>query len=441
MGGLNSLLRCPECQGALALELTIDCTVCGSTFPRLGRIPVLISDAPTKIVTWQRQLAAFCAETEAAERHLWAELARPHLAPATRLRLRSVAEAMPHQRELVLSLLAEVGLEPATGDANESTSLLDYFTLIHRDFSWAPEVDEVTPALESLLNVCPPSFRLGRTLVLGAGTGRLAWDLAIRFPSTEPVVALDLNPLPLLVSQRLLLEKDLELFEIPGHPRSAAHAAVRRTLRPPTSPPRNLQLLIADGLSPPMHAGVFDTVVTPWFLDQVPSDFAAFLPEIARLLAPKGTWLHAGPFVYAPAHTKPAHRYGADEFLELAARAGFEVTGWSYEPAAYLCSPLSTQGRREMVLNAHAVKNTRAPSKPEPEWLAPTWSGSIPCLVLQSGAELPLPILTSILALLDGTRTVADITSALLIQGELADDENAEIVVRGCLRVLWSAAR
>lgn len=441
MGGLNSLLRCPDCRGTLALEPTIGCTACSSTFPRLGGIPVLVSDATTKIARWQRQLAAFSAETEAAERHLWAELARPHLAPATRVRLRSVAEAMPHHRELVLSLLSEVGLEPTAGDANEIASLLDYFTLIHRDFSWPPEVDEVTPALESLLNVCPTSLRLGRTLVLGAGTGRLAWDLAVRFPSADPIVALDLNPLPLLVCQRLLAQKDLELFELPGHPRSAGHAAVRRTLRPPTAPPQNLQLLIADGLSPPMHAGVFDTVVTPWFLDQVPPDLAAFLPEIARLLAPSGTWLHAGPFVYAPAHTKPAHRYGADEFLELAARAGFEVTGWSHEPAAYLCSPLSTQGRREMVLNVHAVKKTRPPSNPEPEWLAATWSGAIPCLVLQSGAELPLPILESTLALLDGTRTVADITSALLAQGELADDENAEVVVRGCLRVLWSAAR
>jgi SAM-dependent methyltransferase len=431
VGGLNSLLRCPDCQGALALESTIGCTVCGSTFPRLGTIPVLVSDAPSKITSWRRQLAAFSAETEAAERHLWGELASPHLAPATRLRLRSVAEAMPHHRELVLSLLSEVGLEPIAGAS----------TLIHRDFSWPPEVDEVTPALESLLNVCPSSFRLGRTLVLGAGTGRLAWDLAVRFPSAEPVIALDLNPLPLLVSQRLLAEHDLELFELPGHPRSAAHAAVRRTLRPPTTPPQNLQLLIADGLSPPMHSGVFDTVVTPWFLDQVPTDLAAFLPEIARLLTPGGAWLHAGPFVYAPAHTKPAHRYGADEFLELAARAGFEVTSLSHEPAAYLCSPLSTQGRREMVLNLHAVKKVRAPSNPEPEWLAPTWSGAIPCLVLQSAAELPLPILHSVRALLDGTRTVADITSALLAQGELADDENAEVVVRGCLRILWSVAR
>jgi hypothetical protein len=191
----------------------------------------------------------------------------------------------------------------------------------------------------------------------------------------------------------------------------------------------------------PQYAGVFDTVVTPWFLDQVPADLAAFLPEIARLLAPGGTWLHTGPFVYTPAHTKPAHRYGADEFLELAARAGFEVTAASHEPAAYLCSPLSTQGRREMVLNVHAVKKAEAPSSRQPDWLAPTWAGAIPCLVLQSSASLPLPILQSTLALLDGTRTVADITSALLARGELADDGNAEAVVRGCLRVLWSAAR
>lgn len=441
MGWLNELLACPVCQGTLEAEPALRCAACRADFPSLGRIPVVTPDPRALIASWQEQLATFTAETEAAERHLWAELVAPELAPSTRLRLRTVAEAMPLHRQLVLELFRDVGLEPSGGASGHSSTLLDYVALIHRDFGWMPEVNEVAPALAALVHVCPPRFRLGRTLVLGAGTGRLAWDLALHFAAEAPIVALDLNPLPLLVTERLLAGRDVELYELPGHPRRAAHAAVRRTLRPPAPSPPNLHLLLADGLRPPLRTGAFDTVITPWFLDQVPRDLAAFLPELARLLVPGGSWLHAGPFVYAPAHTKPAHRYSAEEFLELAERAGFHVSTSTYEPASYLCSPLSTQGRRETVLHLHASKGAPLSASPEPEWLAPSWTGAIPRLALPANAELPLPILHRTLLLLDGARTATDVARRLVADGELADDGNAEVVVRGCLRVLWSAAR
>jgi len=443
VGGLSGLWVCPACRAALGAlppePEGLRCPGCDASYPRLGGIPLLLADAASIQDQWRRQLASFVVETEAAERYLWAELVLPERVPSTRRRLRRVAEAMPEHRRSVLELFAEVGLEP-TGPGTADASLLDYVTLIHRDYGWGAEADEVTPALDQLLGTLPPRFQLGTTLVLGAGSGRLAWDLAARFPSTQPVVALDLNPLPLLVTQRLLRGRPVELYELPGHPRSADQAAVRRLLDAPAPRPPGLELLIADGLSPPFCSASFDTVVTPWFLDQVPADLALFLPEVARLLRPGGAWLHTGPFVYGPAHTRPAHRYGQDEFFELAQQSGFEITTSTYDAAPYLCSPLSTQGRKETVLSMHAIKGQPAVTDSEPAWLAVDYDGPIPRPHVSDARALPLPILTSILELIDGTRRATDITRVLLARGELADDGNAEVVVRGCLRVLWKAA-
>jgi len=452
VGGLSSLLVCPGCRAQLGAsesspgEPNLRCPSCAREFPRLGQIPVLAADPSSLLAKFRSRLRKLTLETDAIERHLLAELVRPGLPRATTSRLRAVSSAMPEHRKRVLELFADVGLHPAErGDADEG-SLLDFVTLIHRDYAWQPEVDEVTPALTRLLSVLPADFRLGRTLVLGAGTARLAWDLALHFPQqagpedAEPVLALDLNPLPLLVTQRLLAGREVELYELPGHPRHPEHAAVRRTLRAPGPPPPNLKLLLADGLEPPVARGVWDTVITPWFLDQVPPDLATFLPILHELLAPGGAWLHTGPFVYEPSRTMPAHRYGVDELLELAHRAGFEVTRSKYEPADYLCSPLSTQGRREWVLNLHAVKANAPASAHEPAWLG-DGAFPIPPLVLAPSTSLPLPILERVLALIDGERSAKDITARLLDEDLLADDGNAEVVVQSCLRLLWKATR
>jgi len=441
---VSSVFTCPACQAPLELDLrasgaAFSCRSCGRSYPKLGDIPLLLPDVLGTLELWRNRLAAFVGETQAIERHLWAELVEPKLTDATRQRLRAVAEAMPHHRTQVLDLFHEIGLGPGSSPVPaEPGSILDFLTLVFRDFAWAPEIDEVTPAFARLEAVLPPDLTLGKTLIFGAGTARIAWDLSERLDPNAELFALDTNPLPFLVTQRLLRGRSVSLYELPGHPRRAEDAAVRRTLRPPFATPPRLQLLFADGLRAPVRSGAFDTVVTPWFVDQVPSDLAQFLPEISRVLRPRGTWLHTGPFVYDPGRTKPAHRYSREEFLELAYAAGFAVTACDYAPAPYLCSPLSTQGRQEWVLSVHAVKTNGQADTSEPEWLT---VGAVPRLEVPPDTQWPLPILERVLEAIDGQRSVVEITRALLDAGELADDGNAEVVVRGCLRLIYKAVR
>src|SRR5690606_14569000 len=181
---------------------------------------------------------------------------------------------------------------------------------------------------------------------------------------------------------------------------------VQRTIHPPGPSPANLQLIFADALQPPFAAASFDTIVTPWFIDQVPQDISTFLPTLTSLLKPGGSWLNQGPLIYDPARTQPVHRYCADELIELIVQAGFDITKASYDPTLYLASPISTQARREFVLTFHAQR-LASPSLPHaslPCWLAHDSPNEAPAPVLE-GIESALslhPLVVHVAHLIDG---------------------------------------
>ncbi len=381
---------CPRCTRSLhaldqdlwtASEDPIRCEGCDVAYPRVLGIPVLLEDPIRALDSWARRLADFVQQVDQATKHLLVDLVDEDLAEPARARLTAVAHGLPKHKESIVRIFAEADIHPSApsieaSDRNDGTnfsaargappevacddSLLTYSTLIHRDFGWPPDVDEVTPAVERVVALMPEGAALCATLVLGAGTARHAWKLAEALNSSNPVVAIDVNPLPFLVTQKLLRGDEVEAWELPAHPRRASDACVERKLRAPHPAPAGLRLLFADGLAPPVAPNSFDTVITPWFVDQVPADAKTLLPTIANVLREGGTWINQGPFVYDPQRTRPAHRYLADEFLHLVAQAGFSIEGATYEPFPHLASPLSTQGRTEHVLTMRATKRASA---------------------------------------------------------------------------------
>lgn len=396
---------------------------------------------------WAGRLTAFVLESEASTKELLKEAVEEGLLDRSRQRLIDTARAIEGRKGQVLEMFGRAGIEPRSREAAKPggvESILSYVALVHRDFSWFPEVDEARASLNALLSVLEPGFALGRTLVLGAGTGRLAWDLGHALSTREPIVLLDINPLPFLVGETLRRGETLELFEIPGHPRRSDGAALLRSLRVGIPPPENLRYVFADGLDPPFSPESFDTIVTPWFVDQVPSNLATLLPTLRRLLRPGGSYLQHGPFVYKPERTKPAHRYTADEFVQLLRQSGFEIGKATYEPMSYLGSPVSTQSRTEYVLTLFARRPSgsdralKSEPSPDPIWLADE-ELEVPAFVLSPSFVVPHAVVRRALELVDGTRSMRAIAERLVLEDQLADDGNAVAAVRACLKVLWKA--
>lgn len=414
------------------------------TFPVLGSIPLLVAEPLSFHSSWESGLGRFVEQMTASEKQLLVELFEQNLGERGKQRVTQVVQGLARHREEVVRLMHRLGvtasLDRGVDEQQRPYSPETYLTLIHRDYGWPPEVDEVAVSWERLLRVLPQDFQLGPAVVLGAGTGRLAWQMASQLGDGAPVLALDINPLPFIVTALLQAGEPITLTELPAHPRRSSTATLSRQLKCPLPPTPELQLLFADGLHPPLTPHAFQTVVTPWFVDQVPQD-AALIPELVHeLLVEGGSFICTGPFVYDTGLTKPSLRYCADEFIELVQQAGFEITRASYESEPYAASPLSTQGRIEHVLYMHARKvASKAADRPSmPAYLRPGPGARLPVAVLPSiaGQRFHPQQVSEVAALIDGQRSVLDITSILVERGVLADDGAADAAVRACIQLL-----
>src|SRR5262249_51952996 len=154
------------------------------------------------------------------------------------------------------------------------------FETLFRDWAWGEQESAAAlEAVERLATDGKADAAAGTVAVFGAGAGRLAAGVH-RTLGPARTVALDLNPLPLLVADLLgrrgadlrARGAPVALHESPVGPRPAADAVVPRALRCPFPAGDGLAYVLADALRPPLGPASVDVVVTPWFIDAAGAD-------------------------------------------------------------------------------------------------------------------------------------------------------------------------
>ena len=161
------------------------------------------------------------------------------------------------------TLLAPIGLGQASASAGTlqalgtrlptEQGLTNYYVNLHRDWSWGEE--ENAAALAEIRAVMGGSLAgLGRTLVQGAGGGRLAHDIHVA-GDAPLTVATDFNPLLMFAARDIFAGRMVELYEFPIAPRDIDSHAVLRRLSTPTAARAGLELVAADALQPPFADG------------------------------------------------------------------------------------------------------------------------------------------------------------------------------------------
>ncbi len=413
------------------------CAGCSSGYPVIGEIPWLFPDPRQALAEWRGRfglLAQYLSSEAAAMRGA----AAAGTGGATRRRLAHAAEAHEDQVRRLRQLLAPLG--PEAGGIAEPThqglgtrlpfeqGLTNYYVNVHRDWAWGDE--ENAAGLAELVQVLGGSARgLGRTLVQGAGAGRLAYDLhnAGDAPLT---VATDFNPRLLFVARERCAGRTVELYEFPIAPRGLEDSAVLRKLGSPGPARPGLALVAADALHAPFADGAFDTVVTPWFIDIVGEPFARVAARINLLLKPGGRWINSGSLAFS--HAAHAERIGLDEALERLPQAGFADVQVRETTLPYMRSPASRHSRLENVVTWVANKvgpPAEAPrSRVLPEWLL--------------AADVPVPrtrafemqaissrVHAFMLALINGERSMRDM-ARLIVEQKLMPADEAEAQVR-----------
>jgi len=433
-------LACPRCDQALTTHGDgLRCAGCRVDFPRLESIPWLFAEPNAALGEWRGRLHYSLQRVERERQELGKALGRTDLRAPTRARLELLARAIDGHGARLRALLAPLDIEGYGANVETHLALrtrlpvdqglTTYYPNVHRDWAWGDEENAASIRIvEDALGGAPPD----RVLVLGAGSARLAYDVHMQLgPSST--VALDFNPLLMLIAQRVARGERVELYEFPIAPRGAADVAVLRELAAPAPAREGFHCVLADAHRPPFAHGAFDTVITPWLLDILPEKFEVLCARINALLAPRGRWVNFGSLSFhAP---DAASRYGVDECSAAIEDSGFTAPTVAERDIPYLCSPASRHGRRERVVSWRADKTEDAKKVPRHEAL-PDW--------LVRGAE-PVPLLEPfrvqavstrihafIMSLIDGKRSLKDIAK-IIVEQRLMSEHEAEPAIRSFL--------
>lgn len=433
--GEQTPFSCPTCAALLAPQplyaasSAAVCAGCGRSYPLLGGVACLVPEPMRFRLEQLRKRQDYAFVTETRQREIGAERRQPELLALTRDRLRRLIVAMDVERKLVNDVLSPLfeGLDveamrivPGSAVPARDMSVLEMYETVFRDWAWGePESERALAQVSRLCeggaqpNGANGGVQLGRLAVFGAGACRLAADVH-RTLRPSATYALDVNPLPLLLAQRVLAGAVVEAYEYPTGPRGLDQTAVLQRLRCSFPVPEGLQLALADARRPPFAAESLDSVLTPWFIDVVAADLPETIATIQRVLRPGGVWLNQGPLRFGGSASR---RYSIEEVHELTRAGGFELVAELTEDVPYFDSPHAGARRLETVYGFAARKvGPTAPPRPivkdEPAWatdstqpipLAPELNALQERLIFSAGA----------LSLIDGTRSVVDLADAL----------------------------
>jgi hypothetical protein len=411
----------------------------------VAEIPWLFAEPNAALGEWRGRLHFSLQRLERERLEVEGALASSTLRPATRARLEALERATRDHGARLRALLAPLNLEQPSASYETylalrtrlpaDQGLTTYYANIHRDWCWGDaENDASFDALAPALHAAPPS----RALVLGAGAGRLAYDLHVRTEAAL-TVALDFNPLLAIVAAAVSSGSGIELYEFPLAPRGEP-ALLRRLAAPAPVRPGLVQVL-ADAHRPPFRRGAFDTVVTPWLVDILPERFDVLCARVNALLGDGGRWLNFGSLSFHD--PDPAARYGLDECRAALDENGFGDVVTEERELPYMSSPASRHARRERIVSWSARKVRDVKKVPRyqalPEWLV-RGTDPVPSIDSFRSQAAATRIHAFLMSLIDGRRSLKDIAK-LVVEQRLMNAAEAEPAIRSFLIKMHDDAR
>ena len=450
MTALASLLACPRCDKT-PLESSDDawhCKACKVDFPLIEGMPWLFAEPMATLGEWRGRLQFSLQQLSHEIAGLDKELQNDDLRDLSRRRVTRYRKAVESHKRTLQKLLRPVEVQLLQGNFEtylalrtrlpSDQGLNTYYPNIHRDWAWGDEENQAS--LQQVRAVLHDNAELGNVLVLGAGAGRLAYDVhtALDCASTT---AMDFNPLLMLVAKAVTAGEQLKLYEFPIAPLSYEDDAILRKLQAPHPVDDNFHLVFGDALRPPFPDESFDTVITPWLIDIIGEDLSILAARINGLLKDNGRWVNFGSLAFAS--PERARRYSPEEVKAIVSEGGFSDPYVSQATIPYMDSPASRHGRRERVFTFSTYKE-RSVRKPERHKALPDWivTGKDPVPLSPSFRQqaMTTQIYSFIMSLIDGKRSIRDMALVLEKQKLMTRDE-AETAIRSFLTRMYDDSR
>ncbi len=423
MAELREILACPRCDKTplFALDEGFRCKACKVDFPLVGGIPWMFAEPDASLGEWRNRQQMMLQRLGHECASLDAELRDETLRAFTRRRLERYRKALDQHRRALRELLESLDVQSLRGSHETHLALRTrlppdqglstYYANLHRDWSWGDE--ENSASLEQIRSVVSQSAAFGDTLVLGAGSCRLAYDIHMQI-DCETTTALDFNPLLLFVARKVMRGEQVSLHEFPIAPKSIDDDTVLRKLSAPELVREGFRFVLGDALRPPFAEKAFNTVITPWLIDIIAEDLPVLGARINGLLEPGGRWINFGSLAFgAP---ERARHYSAEEVKSIVAECGFSSPYACEATIPYMCSPASRHGRREKVFTFAAYKERDA-ERPErhralPDWIV-TGKEPVPLTASFRTQAMTTQIYSFMMSLIDGKRSIDDMAAVL----------------------------
>ena len=446
MTDLTALLACPRCDKA-PLETTdagYHCKACKTDFPSIGGIPWMFAEPQAALGEWRGRLQFALQKLSQEVAALEQDFKDKTLSQLAQRRVERYRKCVDSHRRKLARLLSPIDVQSLQGKVEtylalrtrlpSDQGLQTYYANIHRDWAWGDE--ENAASLKQVQAVLHDHAELGDVLVLGAGAGRLAYDIHTTL-NCDSTVAMDFNPLLLMVAKTVTDGDQLNLYEFPIAPLALEDDAVLRKLTAPGPVDDNFHLVLGDALRPPFPGGAFDTVVTPWLIDVITEDLPVFAARINRLLGKEGRWVNFGSLSFHSQHQSGC--YSPEEVKAIVAESGFSDPYVSQATIPYMNSPASRHGRLERVFTFSAYKERNA-KKPErhkalPDWLV-TGKEPVPAMPSFRQQAMTTQIYSFIMSLIDGRRSIKDM-AVVLEKQKLMTKEEAEPAIRSFLTRMY----
>ncbi len=446
MTDLIDLLACPRCDKTPLKQNddVLHCLACEIDFPSLEGMPWMFAEPQATLGDWRGRLQFWLQQLSHEVTALENELKIKELHSLTRRRVERYKKAISAHKRSLQELLRPVDVQSLHGDYETylamrtrlpvDQGLNTYYANIHRDWAWGDEENKAS--LKQIRSVLHNRAELGNVLVLGSGAGRLAYDIHMNFECVT-TIAMDFNPLLMLVARAMVTGEQLKMYEFPIAPLALKDDAVLRTLSAPDVAGKDFHLVCGDALRPPFTDQSFDTVVTPWLIDIIAEDLPVLAARINALLKQNGRWVNFGSLAFST--PERARRYSPEEAKAVIAEKGFSDPYVSQATIPYMCSPASRHGRNEKVFSFSAYKERDA-QQPErhralPDWIV-TGKEPVPLTPSFRTQAMTTQIYSFMMSLIDGKRTIEDMADVLGNQ-KLMTKEEAEPAIRSFLTKMY----
>ncbi len=446
MTGIIDLLACPRCDKTPLAhkDSNFYCKACKVEFPAVSEIPWMFAEPQATLGEWRGRMQFALQQLGHEIASLENELKNKDLHSLTRRRVERYKKAIEYHHRALGKLLRPLDVQLLQGNYETYLALRTrlppdqglntYYANIHRDWAWGD--DENSASLKQIQSVLHDHASLGNVLVLGAGAGRLAYDMHMNMDCAS-TVAMDFNPLLMLVAQAVMRGDKLKLYEFPIAPLALEDDAVLRTLSAPQAVDDRFHLVLGDALRAPFSDRSFDTVVTPWLIDIISDDLRVLAARINNLLADNGRWVNFGSLAFAS--PERSRRYSPEETKAIIAENGFSDPYVSQKTIPYMCSPASRHGRQEKVFSFSAYKE-RDVRKPERYKALPDWivigTEPVPLSPSFRTQAMTTQVYSFIMSLIDGKRSIRDM-AAILEKQKLMSKEEAEPAIRSFLTKMY----